>query len=79
MESVDETHRPRSDERESLQAAINTGDQTSTARVGEGDLSDAARPRSLSVYTFFSSGDALHPPQFRVRSVIQCAYIVFYQ
>jgi hypothetical protein len=75
VESVDETFPLKSYERGSLQAAVFTGDQMKTDSITDDDLSDAARLRRLAMNTFSSSGDALHPRQFKVL-LLQCAYIV---
>ena len=70
MESVDENHPPRSNKGESFQEAVIAGNEVNTNRVADGDLSDAARLRTLD--TIFSSGDVLYPRKFKV-PLIHCA------
>lgn len=69
MESVDETHPPKSDGRK-LQEEANPRYQMNMDRTADGDLSDEARLKRLTINTYFSSGDVLHPRQFKVLLLI---------
>lgn len=75
MESVDETHPPKSDGRK-LQEEANPRYQMNMDRTADGDLSDEARLKRLTINTYFSSGDVLHPRQFKVLLLIHIVLFI---
>ena len=61
---MDETPPPKPNEGESLQQAIDTGEEMDTGVVADGDIGDSVTVRRLD--TFFSSGDVHYHRQFKV-------------
>ena len=45
-------------------------------RTADGDLSDEARLKRLTINTYFSSGDVLHPRQFKVLLLIHIVLFI---